>query len=79
MRTMSRLLDLLEAAHRRAVEGVAVLELPLVEHAAGIDTCCITPGRSQNRRSTNSTSSVSTSSSTSFGDRSSMAAHRSVQ
>ena len=39
---------------------------------AGIDTCCMTPGRSQNRRSTNSTPSASTSSRTSFGVRSSM-------
>ena len=30
-----RLLDLLEAAHGRAVEGVAVLELALVEHPGG--------------------------------------------
>src|SRR5690606_38372917 len=36
---------------------------------AGTDTCCITPGRSQKRRSTNSTPSSAISSSTSFGVR----------
>ena len=43
-----------------------------VSFEAGIDTCCITPGRSQKRKSTISTSCSSTAASTSAGVFSSM-------
>ena len=46
------LLDLLEPADRRAVEAEPVLEALLGELETGIEKCCISPGRSENRRST---------------------------
>ena len=53
-----RLVDRLEAADRRAVEGQAVVERrPGRTSDAGTVKCCMTPGRSQNRMSTYSTSS----------------------
>ena len=53
-----RLVDRLEAADRRSVEGEAVGEdARRRTDSTGRLKCCITPGRSQNRTSTNFTSS----------------------
>ena len=51
------LVDGLEPADRRPVEGEAVGHDAVVERLDRMLKCCITPGRSQNRTSTNLTSS----------------------
>ena len=52
-----RLVDLLEAADRRAVERETVGEDVSSNDSTGTVKCCITPGRSQKRTSTNLTPS----------------------